>query len=58
MPDEYVDPSGNTEQFRAFLHAPETTAPAAATPSRLPLIIGAALAAVVLIALVLWLALG
>ncbi|MFF5175493.1 hypothetical protein ACFY3U_23090 [Micromonospora sp. NPDC000089] len=57
MPDEYVDPSGNTEQFRAFLHAPETVAPAAA-PSRLPLIIGGAVAAVVLIALVLWLALG
>lgn len=57
MPDEYVDPSGNTEQFRAFAHSPEATVPAE-TASRLPLIIGAAVVGVLLVVLVAWLALG
>lgn len=56
MRDDYADPSGNTAAFRAFVDAPE---PVAAKPSmRLPLIIGAAVAVVVVAALALWLALG
>lgn len=54
MSDEYVDPSGNTEAFRSFAQDTESQAP----PSRLPLIIGIAVLAVVLIALVAFLALG
>ncbi|MEV4641563.1 hypothetical protein AB0J80_29885 [Actinoplanes sp. NPDC049548] len=55
MSDNSVDPSGNTEAFRAFTQkAPEE--PAAA--SKTPLIVGGAVVAVVLIALIAWLALG
>ena len=54
MSDKYVDPSGNTEAFRSFAQSPE----AEASPSRLPLIIGVAVLAVILIALVAFLALG
>jgi hypothetical protein len=57
MSDEYLDPSGNTAQFRAFAHSPETAAPAQPA-SRLPLMIGAAAVAVLLVVLVAWLALG
>jgi hypothetical protein len=53
MSDNSVDPSGNTEAFRAFNQATPQEASAA---SKTPLIIGAALVAVVLIALVVWLA--
>ena len=56
MAENYTDPSGNTEQFRAFAHAPEAAAPAAA-PSRLPLIVGAVVAAV-LVAGIAWLTLS
>jgi hypothetical protein len=49
-----VDPSGNTEAFRAFTNTPAEPEPAA---SKLPLIIGGVVVAVVVIALVLWLAL-
>ncbi|SCL39580.1 hypothetical protein GA0070624_6616 [Micromonospora rhizosphaerae] len=56
MPENYTDPSGNTEQFRAFASAPEATAPAAAS-SRLPLIVGAVVV-VLLLAVVAWLALS
>ncbi|MDG4784711.1 hypothetical protein O7626_01985 [Micromonospora sp. WMMD1102] len=56
MVDQHPDPSGNTEAFRAFAQSPE--AAAAEPPSRLPLIIGIALAVVVVVALVGWLALG
>ncbi|MDG4767615.1 hypothetical protein O7632_26495 [Solwaraspora sp. WMMD406] len=52
MSDEYADPSGNTEAFRAFQTAPP---PAADQPSRLPLIIGVAAAAVVVVVVGLWL---
>ena len=46
-----TDPSGNTEAFRAFTEkAPEEPA----TASRAPLIIGAAIIAVVLIAVFVW----
>ncbi|OJF10826.1 hypothetical protein EDD30_5155 [Couchioplanes caeruleus] len=55
MSDNSVDPSGNTEAFRAFTqNAPEE--PAAA--SKTPLILGVATVAVVLVALIAWLALG
>ncbi|MGS2613595.1 hypothetical protein ACVCAH_03545 [Micromonospora sp. LZ34] len=56
MPENYTDPSGNTEAFRAFANTPEAEAPAA--PSRTPLLVGAAVVVVVLVALVAWLALG
>ncbi|SCG33923.1 hypothetical protein [Micromonospora halophytica] len=57
MSDEYVDPSGNTEQFRAFAHSPDSAA-AAEAPSRLPLAVGAGVVAVLLVAVATWLALG
>ncbi|MEO3744348.1 hypothetical protein [Plantactinospora sp. B5E13] len=56
MADPHPDPSGNTEAFRAFAHSTEP--PAAAPPSRLPLIIGIAVVVAVLIVLIGWLALG
>jgi hypothetical protein len=55
MPDNTVDPSGNTEAFRAFTHAPEESAP---TTNRTPLIIGGIVAAIVVVALIAWLALS
>lgn len=59
MADEYADPSGNTEAFRAFAHAPELAAHAG-TPvrgsSKLSLI-GAVIVAAVLLALATWIAL-
>jgi hypothetical protein len=54
MSDEYMDPSGNTEAFRSFATEAEPEQP----PSRLPLIIGVAVLAVVLVALTLFLAFG
>jgi hypothetical protein len=49
-----VDPSGNTEAFRAFQEREEqAAAPAAA--SRTPLFVGLVIAAVVVVALVVWL---
>ncbi|WP_405104915.1 hypothetical protein OG559_16825 [Micromonospora sp. NBC_01405] len=57
MSDKYLDPSGNTEQFRAFAHTPEAGAPTTPAASRAPLFVGAAVVAVVLVALVAWLAL-
>ena len=56
MSDEYRDPSGNTQAFRTFAQTPEPAA--APAQSKLPLVIGAVAAAVVLIVLVGWLALG
>ena len=53
MSDNQVDPSGNTEAFRAFT---ETPAPEQATASKTPLIVGGVIVAVVLIALIVWLA--
>ncbi|MEH0935551.1 hypothetical protein [Micromonospora psammae] len=55
MSDEYVDPSGNTEQFRAFAQSPG--AAPVETPSRLPVIVAAGVAAAVLLVLAAWLAL-
>ncbi|MGC4894195.1 hypothetical protein [Micromonospora sp. DT31] len=57
MAENQTDTSGNTAQFRAFVNTPEPAA-AASGPSRLPLIAGAAVAVVVVVALVAWLALG
>ncbi|WP_229071362.1 hypothetical protein [Actinoplanes sp. DH11] len=53
MPDNSVDPSGNTEAFRAFTR---TTSDSEA-PSKLPFVIGGVVAVVVLLALVAWLTL-
>jgi hypothetical protein len=55
MPEEYKDPAGNTEMFRAFVARNE---PAAESRSKLPLILGLAAAAVVLVVLVVWLLAG
>ncbi|MEH1100230.1 hypothetical protein [Micromonospora sp. CPCC 205561] len=56
MPENQPDPSGNTEAFRAFAHTAAPQAPARA--SRTPLLVGGAVVAVVLVALLAWLALG
>ncbi|MGC4853895.1 hypothetical protein ACLQ24_10970 [Micromonospora sp. DT4] len=56
MAENYTDPSGNTEAFRAFNQTPEATGPADA-PSRLPLIVGAVVV-VLLVAVVAWLAMS
>lgn len=54
MSENQVDPSGNTEAFRAFTRTTPSEAPA---PSRMPFIIGGVVAAVVLLALIAWLVL-
>ena len=54
MADEYADPSGNTEAFRAFAQSPQQSA----GPSKLPLVIGGVLALVLLVVLLGWLTLG
>jgi hypothetical protein len=54
MSDEYADPSGNTEQFKAFAQKP---ADQADRGSRLPLIIGGVVA-LALVVLVVFLLLG
>jgi hypothetical protein len=51
MPDNTVDPSGNTEAFKAFT---ESAPQEPATASRTPLIIGGIILLVVL-AVVIWL---
>ncbi|MFF0721120.1 hypothetical protein [Verrucosispora sp. NA02020] len=53
MTENYTDPSGNTEAFRAFAGTPDAPAE---TASRNGLIIAAAVVAVVLVALASWLA--
>jgi hypothetical protein len=55
MPDNSIDPSGNTEAFRAFTQSTPQEPPAA---SKTPLIIGVAVVVIVLVALIAWLALG
>jgi len=52
MSDDYRDPSGNTEAFRAFAssdEAPTPNATPAPAANRTPLLIGAAVLAVVVI---------
>ncbi|MEV6298365.1 hypothetical protein AB0M02_03060 [Actinoplanes sp. NPDC051861] len=51
MSDNSVDPSGNTEAFRAFTRP----TPEAEAPSKLPLLIGGAVLVAVVIAVVAWL---
>lgn len=46
MSDEYTDPSGNTAQFRAFVHRAEEPAPAKGTP--VAMLVGVAAVVVVL----------
>ncbi|MBU2670820.1 hypothetical protein KOI35_45700 [Actinoplanes bogorensis] len=53
MSDNSVDPSGNTEAFRAFT---ESTPQEPAAASKTPLIIGIAAVAVVVVAAIIWLA--
>jgi hypothetical protein len=55
MPEENRDQTGNTAMFRAFVDRNE---PTNETRSKLPLIVGLAVAAVVLVALIVWLAVG
>lgn len=56
MSDENIDPSGNTAAFRAFASTPE---PAVNEPSsRAPLLVGVGFAALLVLALALWLAFG
>lgn len=55
MPDEYADQSGNTQAFRAFVQTPEA---APQSSSKLPMFIGIAVVAVVVIALLAWFALS
>ncbi|WP_199562230.1 hypothetical protein [Micromonospora deserti] len=57
MAENHTDPSGNTEAFRAFANTPEPEA-ATGTATRMPLLVGAAAVAVVLVALAGWLALA
>jgi hypothetical protein len=51
MAEEYTDPSGNTEQFRAFVH--DTEAPTPAKRSPLPLVV-AVVAGVIVVAAAVW----
>ncbi|MEU8297767.1 hypothetical protein AB0C04_10830 [Micromonospora sp. NPDC048909] len=55
MSENYSDPSGNTEAFRAFVNPAEADAPAA-TANRMPMVLGAAVVAALLLALAIWLA--
>jgi hypothetical protein len=48
MSNEYVDPSGNTEQFKAFAQAP----PDRSTRSRMPLIVGGVVLALLVVLVV------
>ena len=52
MSDNSVDPSGNTEAFRAFTNSPQEQT----TASKTPLIIGGVVLAVVVLAVIVWLA--
>jgi hypothetical protein len=52
MSDNSVDPSGNTEAFRAFT---QSTPQEPAAASKAPLIVTGVVVAVVLIALIVWL---
>ncbi|HEX2771090.1 MAG TPA: hypothetical protein VHN18_01515 [Micromonosporaceae bacterium] len=55
MPEEYKDPAGDTQMFRAFVARND---PAPETRSKLPVMVGLAVAAVVLVALIVWLIAG
>jgi hypothetical protein len=51
MSDEYMDPSGNTAQFRAFVTEPE---PAPEPGRRIAILVAGAVLAAVAIALAVW----
>ena len=53
MSDNSVDPSGNTEAFRAFSSSAPEPAPAA---SKTPMLIGGVVLAVIVVAVIVWLA--
>ena len=55
VPDDVNDPSANTQAFQAWVNQPPAAEPAR---SRTPLVIGIAIAALIVLALLLWLALG
>jgi hypothetical protein len=55
VPDDVNDPSANTQAFQAWVNQQPAAEPA---PSKTPLLIGIAVAAVIVLALLLWLALG
>jgi Tfp pilus assembly protein PilN len=55
MSDDYQDPSSNTQAFRAFAQRNEPAEPAR---SRLPLIIGGAVAVLVIVLVVVLLLVG
>ena len=55
MPEEYKDQTGNTQMFRAFVARNE---PDPEPRSKQPLIVGLAVAAVVLAVLIVWLIAG
>ena len=55
MPDDVNDPSANTQAFQAWVNQSPAAEPAR---SKAPLVIGIAIAAVIVLALLLWLALG
>lgn len=55
MPDETIDPSGNTEAFRAFTNTPQE--PEQPASAKLPLIIGGVVLLAAVVALIAWLAL-
>ena len=52
MPDDSTDPSGNTEAFRAFTNVP----PEPQAASKTPLIVSGVVVAVVVLAMIVWLA--
>ena len=53
MSDNSVDPSGNTEAFRAFT---QNTPPEEPTASKTPMIVIGAVVAVIVIGVIVWLA--
>lgn len=56
MSEENIDPSGNTAAFRAFANTPEPAV--SEPPAKTPLFLGIGFAALLVLALALWLALG
>jgi hypothetical protein len=55
MPEDVNDPSANTQAFQAWVNQQPAAAPA---KSKTPMVIGIVIAAVIVLALLLWLALG
>lgn len=55
VPEDVNDPSANTQAFQAWVNQPPATEP---VRSKAPFVIGVVIAAVIVLALLLWLALG